>query len=81
MTDLGSRRLKNCRGLLQELFSRLDSYDAIDRAEILMALSTINSREGILDSELQALLAAQLLDLPTPAQSQLRMLFETPIPT
>ena len=79
MTDLGPRKLRNCRGLLQDLLSRLDSYDAIDRAEILMALTTINSREGIVDADLQLLLAAKLLDLPAPAQSQLRILFETHI--
>jgi DNA-binding SARP family transcriptional activator/tetratricopeptide (TPR) repeat protein/type II secretory pathway predicted ATPase ExeA len=57
---------------VQFFLVRLESYDALDRAEILAAMTYLHCRLGFDSQELQSQLRHQLIHLPPPVTDQLR---------
>ena len=77
MTHQGREDLNRARALLENLVSQLDNYDALDQAEILLALRIVSSREGVVDSVVESQLTDRLLTLPNAVRAQLRALSDT----
>jgi len=63
--------VSRARLLLENLVSELESYDALDQAEILLALRIVTSQEGIVDPSVESRLSERLLALPHAVRAQL----------
>lgn len=79
LTSRGSTQVDEAKSILRPLTANLDRYDAVDQAEILLALYIIESRKTEWDSAIRdELLTEKLLRLPHTVRSQLALLGDVP---